>query len=62
MANQATTKEEVLSRLEALTYDDPEGAHYEADRLLMDALLLVGMNDVVTAYLEAKDRAGFWYA
>jgi hypothetical protein len=56
------TKEEIIERLNALTDDDPEAAHEEADKLLTDALLITGMNDVVTAYVSAHHRVGFWYA
>lgn len=57
MAIQATTKDEVIERLNALT-DADQGAHREADSLLTDALLLAGMSDVVAAYMAARDRVG----
>ena len=56
------TKQEVIDRLNALTDDDPEAAHDEADNLLTDALLIAGMDDVVLAYVSAYYRVGFWYA
>ena len=56
------TKEEVIEELTALTDDDPEAAHDEADRLLLHTLRLAGMADVVEAYMDARDRVGFWYA
>jgi hypothetical protein len=56
------TKEEIIERLNALTDDDPEAAHNEADRLLIHALILAGMADVAEAYMDARDRVGFWYA
>jgi hypothetical protein len=56
------TKQEVIDRLNALTDDDPEAAHEEADKLLTDALLIAGMDDVVLAYVSAYYRVGFWYA
>lgn len=66
MAAQARTKEEVIARLNALQPGNGAGVeeahHLEADQLLTDALLLAGMGDVVSAYLEAKSRVGFWYS
>jgi len=56
------TKEEIIERLNALTDDDPEAAHDEADNLLTDALLIAGMDDVAMAYTSARYRVGFWYA
>lgn len=62
MAKQAMTKEEVIERLNALTDEDQESAHGEADSLLTDALILAGMGDVVDAYIASRNRVGFWYA
>jgi hypothetical protein len=60
--NQAFTKNEVIERLQALADGDTESAHIEADSLLLDALLIAGMGDVVSAYQTARDGIGFWYA
>lgn len=62
MSKQAMTKDEVILRLRYLPKDDPDTAHSEADSLLLDALLIAGMSDVVSAFQEARDRIGFWYA
>ena len=62
MTTQAMTKEEVIERLNALTGYDQEAAHGEADGLLLHALQLAGMDDVVEAYITARDRVDFWYA
>ncbi len=63
MATQAKTVAEVIERLNKLVGgDDEETAHGEADLLLCDALIACGRSDVVSAWQEARDRVGFWYA
>lgn len=63
MVKQAQTVEEVVSRLNALTEHDPEEAHAEADKLLLDALLTIkNGHKIVSAYMDARERVGFWYA
>lgn len=62
MSNQARSIDEVITRLNAVTGADQEDAHIEADRLLLDALLLLGGSEVVSAYQAARERVGFWYA
>jgi hypothetical protein len=60
---QATNTQEVIERLDNMKEGtDQENAHNEADYLLCDALLILGHDDVVNAYLAAKHRVGFWYA
>ena len=59
---QARSIAQVVERLNALQGDDKEWDHNEADLLLLDALLLVDLDSVVTAFQEARDRIGFWYA
>jgi len=55
-------KEEIIQALSGLAQDDPESAHLRADDLLLEALLLAGMQDVVDTYNEVSDRVGFWYS
>lgn len=62
MTKQARTKEEVIARLQELNAEDKIAAHSEADRLLLDSLLIAGMYDVVVAYQTARDEIGFFYA
>lgn len=62
MAKQARTIEEVIKRLNALDGADKESDHLEADSLLLDALLIAGRSDVVTAFQDARTAWGFWYA
>ena len=65
MTNNAARKKrraEVVQALGHLTHDDREGAHRDADTLLIQWLEALGEIDVVTAYREARERVGFWYA
>jgi len=59
---QVKSKEEIIRALNGLAQDDPESAHLRADDLLLEALLLAGMQDVVDTYNEVSDRVGFWYS
>jgi hypothetical protein len=59
---QVKSKEEIIQALSGLAQDDPESAHLRADDLLLEALLLAGMQDVVDTYNEVSDRVGFWYS
>jgi hypothetical protein len=59
---QVKSKEEIIQALSGLAQDDPESAHFRADDLLLEALLLAGMQDVVDTYNEVGDRVGFWYS
>lgn len=52
----------IVHRLNELPHKDPEGAHVEADELLLEALNIAGMSNVVDAYISARNRIGFWYA
>ncbi len=49
---------ESIALLRALQPD--EGAHREADALLLDVLHAAALDEVVDAYLAARKRCGFW--
>jgi hypothetical protein len=59
---QVKNKEEIIQALSGLAQDDPESAHLRADDLLLEALLLAGMQDVADTYTEVSNRIGFWYS
>ena len=62
MTEQAKTLGEVRLRLETLNDSmDPLDAHFEADLLLLDALVLLKQSDIVGAFLGAKHRCRFDY-
>lgn len=52
------TPAEIVAFLDALTDEDPEVAHDQAD----DALLTMVPVEVAEAYIRAASRVGFWYA
>lgn len=57
------TQEKAIERLNELTAnDDNEIAHHVADSTLVQFLKDNGHGDVAEAWLEAKQRVGFWYA
>lgn len=58
MSYQAHTKEEVIERLNALEDGDDDDRR-EAVGLLTDALIIAGMDEVVTAYIETRHRLKF---
>lgn len=62
METQAKTIDEVIKRLNALNGADKESDHWEADSLLLDALLIAGRSDVVMAFQDARTAWGFWYS
>lgn len=55
------TKEEAVKLLEALTDDDPERSHMDADRILVE-FLIESAPEVALAYCSVSNRVGFWYA
>ncbi len=59
---EVKSKKEIIQALRGLDQDDPESAHIRADDLLLDALLLAGMQDVADTYTEVSNRIGFWYS
>lgn len=54
--SERITQEQAIAALNAIGPGDPEGAHNEADRIL---LALVGP-DVATAYQACVDRQDWW--
>lgn len=52
------TIDEIVAALDALEKGDAEGAHGEADELLLKAV----PPEVLMAWISARDRVGFWYA
>jgi hypothetical protein len=50
----------VVDALDAIDTADPEGAHSDADELLLDALRAAGRGDVVAAYERVKARSRWW--
>ncbi len=57
-----TPAQEAIAKLEALTWNDPELAHQEADEILCKFLRAMGHRDVAAAFGAAQKRVGFWYA
>ncbi|MGA8026442.1 MAG: hypothetical protein WB992_04800 [Bryobacteraceae bacterium] len=55
---------EALSQLDALTGEDQEGGHIDADEILLSFLKDHDQTckDVAAAYERARDRVVFWYA
>ncbi len=58
------TKEQVIEELNAMSTEDsdPEMAHADADRLLLQFLRDNGHPEIAEAFNGARDRIGFWYA
>lgn len=52
------TPDEIVAALDAISPGDAEGAHAEADELLLKAV----PPEVLNAWIAARDRVGFWYA
>lgn len=56
---KSLTPEEAIEALDAISGDDPEGAHIEADAVLLAAV----DESVFAAYERLQERAaGWWYA
>lgn len=53
---------DVIAELNALSWEDPEAAHSRADELLLSLLKGLGHEGVAKAFMEARERVGFWYA
>lgn len=56
---------DAIKQLNEMNGMDVEMAHANADDLLIEALRITGGkygNDVADAYLECRERIGFWYA
>ena len=57
------TPKETIEKLEAITNNDPEEDHLNADNYLLDLLESLGHKAVVTAFDNARNRGrGFWYS
>ena len=57
------TPKETIEKLEAITNNDPEEDHLNADNYLLDLLETLGHKDVVIAFNKARNRGrGFWYS
>ena len=54
--------DEILKAFEELPSDDPEAAHAEADRLLLESLEHLGRDDIALAWQRSCERIGFWYS
>lgn len=56
-------EKEIIEELNAMTnIGDTERDHRIADDLLLVALKSYGADDIVNAYIQARDRCGFCYA
>jgi hypothetical protein len=55
------TKAEAVKLLNAIKAGDNEGAHSEADDILI-AFLFKEAPEVASAWVGAEERMGFWYA
>lgn len=56
------TKQEAIDKLNALTGDDQESDHIDADRILVQMLNETEFKEVADAWNRADERVGFWYA
>lgn len=57
-----TRLKQIVVELQAMDGCDPEAAHARADWLMCEALRLLGAGDIADAFLDARNRLGFWYA
>lgn len=57
-----TAAETAIAKLNALTDDDPEQAHCEAENILVAFLKEIQCEAVANAFDAANSRVGFWYA
>lgn len=55
-------EDNVVKQLDALTNDDSEAAHGEAETLVMTLLRDIGYSKVADAFERARTRCDFWYA
>jgi hypothetical protein len=56
------TIEEAVTALRSLTDDDPETAHGEAEGVLLRVLARTKEGRAVAeAFIECRNRVGFWY-
>ena len=55
-------KQKCIDRLGGLNRDDPEIAHADADKILLDFLREIGHGEVADVWEGAQRGIGFWYA
>ena len=58
MTQEPKSIKEIITRLNDLA-EPSDDAHAEADKLLLDALSLLGQCELADAYMEAQDRLYF---
>lgn len=58
------SKDEAIRKLNAIERYDREGAHIDADNIIVDYLSSLGgdAKEVAEAYNAARNRVGFWFA
>ena len=57
------TSKEAIEKLNQLTRYDPEAAHGEAEEILLAVLSSTEEGKAVArAFVECRNRVGFWYA
>lgn len=56
------TEQEAIDKLNAMGREDIEGAHWDADEILLKFLEANGFPKVAMAWRVASSRVGFWYA
>ena len=57
---QAKAEEQAIFDLGELDARDPEKAHGEADRMLLEFIIFAGFADVADAYESVQERASWW--
>jgi hypothetical protein len=53
---------EALDKLGPPNPSDPESDHAAAEQILCDFLRGIGYGNVASAFENARERVGFWYA
>lgn len=56
------TKDDAIKLLLAIDGGDREEAHVSADEILIKFLMTNGHREVAEAWIDTKERVGFWYA
>jgi len=56
------TEQEAIKKLDELTIDDSEMAHFQRDCILIDFLRQNGFEKLAERAEEAEQEIGFWYA
>ena len=55
-------RQRIIDELNGLGSGDNEKDHWEADSIILEALVLAGYQDIAHAWRAARRRIGFWYA